>query len=96
MKLVLKVAGSVIALVITAVFAASDTIQVLNIPARWLSLIGLSIFAVSIYWTIYGQYTELHRIKTSVPRLILDRTEPTVENVAKVVVDKSGNQKFKG
>lgn len=71
-------------LVVTAIFAASDTMQVLGIPARWLSLIALVIFAALIYWVMFGLYQELHRIKTSVPRLLLSKIEPSIKDVAKI------------
>lgn len=73
-----------VVLIATAIFAASDTSQILFIPSRWLYLIAFGIFAGLVYWAMFGLYRELHHIKTSVPRLVLDSYEPNLTDIAKI------------
>jgi len=95
-KLSIKVWGAIVLAVVTAGSYALDISQVLNVDIRWLPLLTFIIFVGVIFWIILVLHRELQNIKTAVPRLILHRIEPTVDNVAKVVEDKLGNRTLVG
>ena len=85
-----------ISAVVASAGLALDITQTIDIGYKWWPLVAFGIFIGLVVGILYGLYTELREIKTTIPRLVLQNVESPIKDIAKITFERDGSQKLIG